>query len=104
MESSPAEVWREHAVAGRLAFQRDAEGMPVWPPRTGPYEWGCSGGTGTVYATTTMRPRGAEPSDLSVVELDEGFRMVSRVRGGGTVGLRVRLVWGVDGVAEFEPS
>jgi uncharacterized protein len=98
---SPADVFAEHCARGQLAYQVDAEGRPSWPPRFGAYEWRVSAGAGTVYATTTVRRRDEEPYDVSLVELDEGFRMMSRVRGGGEVGRRVRVAF-EDGVPVFE--
>ena len=55
--------------------------------------WRVSAGHGTVYATTTARPRDGEPYDVSLIDLDEGFRMMSRVAGGGRIGQRVRVAW-----------
>ena len=34
-----------------------------------------------MYATTVVRRRDAEPRSLVLVDLDEGFRMMSRVEG-----------------------
>jgi uncharacterized protein len=78
---SPAEVFAEHCARGELAYQVDAEGRAVFYPRLGPFEWRVSTGRGAVFATTTVRRRGEEPYDVSLVELDEGFRMMSRVVG-----------------------
>jgi hypothetical protein len=99
---SPAAVHAAHRARGELAYQVDAEGRPIWPPRVRGEQWRISAGRGTVYATTTSRPRGAEPYDVSLVDLDEGFRMMSRVVGGGRIGQRVRLAWD-DEVPIFEP-
>jgi uncharacterized OB-fold protein len=50
-----------------------------------------------VYATTTARPRGEAPRDITLVDLDEGFRIMSRVVGGPVpIGTRVRLAWEGD--------
>ena len=69
----------------------------MFRPRVGPTEWRVSAGEGTVYAATVMRPRGGEPRGLVLVDLDEGFRMMSRVVGVApeavAVGARVRLAW-----------
>jgi uncharacterized OB-fold protein len=100
---SPAEVFAEHCARGQLAYQVDADGRAVFHPRLGPYEWRVSAGRGTVYATTTVRPRGGEPYDVSLIELDEGFRMMSRVRGGGEIGQRVTVAF-EDGVPVFDPG
>ena len=101
---SPADLFAEHCSRGELAYQVDPEGRPVFRPRVGPYEWRVSAGLGTVYATTTVHRRDEEPHDVSLVDLDEGFRMMSTVRGGGEVGMRVRVVFGEDARPEFEPA
>ena len=65
-------------------------------------EWKVSKGMGTVYATTTLFPRGGNPYDVSLIDLDEGYRMMSRVEGIDPlevkVGMRVkvRMVPGTD--------
>ena len=101
---APADHFAEHCARGELAYQVDAAGRPVFHPRVGPYEWRVSAGLGTVYATTTVRRRGEEPHDVSLIDLDEGFRMMSTVRGGGEIGMRVRVVFGDDARPEFEPA
>jgi uncharacterized OB-fold protein len=98
---SPADVFAEYCARGELAYQVDRAGRPVFSPRVGDYEWRVSAGVGTVYATTCVRRRGEMPYDVSLIDLDEGFRMMSRVRGGGTVGQRVRVVF-EDGLPVFE--
>jgi len=100
---SPAAVFTEHAGRGELAYQVAPDGTAVFPPRlvqpgTGaPLEWKVSAGTGTVYATTVVRKRDAEPRSLVLVDLDEGFRMMSRVEGvdptAVAIGDRVELAW-----------
>jgi hypothetical protein len=110
-QPSPAATFAEHAARGELAFQVDAEGVPVFHPRVGPYAWRVSAGLGAVYATTTVRPRGGEAYDVSLVDLDEGFRMMARVEGVAPedvrIGMRVRVRFErVDGahVPVFEPA
>jgi len=92
---SPADVFARHCADGQLAYQVDAGGRPLFPPRVGAYEWRVSEGLGTVYATTTVRRRGEDPHDVSLIELDEGFRMMSRVEGIAAeevrIGMRVRV-------------
>ena len=101
---APAEVFAEHCARGELAYQVDRDGRAVFYPRVGEgLEWRVSAGLGTVYATTTVRRRGEEPYDVSLVDLDEGFRMMSTVRGGGTVGQRVRVAFD-DATPVFEPA
>lgn len=92
-----AAAWRE----GRLAYPAAPDGTPVWPPRahvpgTGePVRWEESRGRGTVYAATALHARDAEPRSLALIDLDEGFRMMSRVEGLPAAevraGMRVRV-------------
>jgi uncharacterized protein len=106
---SPAVAWTERCRRHELGYQVGARGEPVFPPRLG-LPWRTSAGAGTVYATTTMHRRREAPRDLSLVELDEGFRMMSRIEGLAPdqvrVGLRVRVVWTDDDppVPVFHPA
>lgn len=97
MERSPADVYTEFCRRQELAYQVDSRGNAVFRPRVGPDEWRVSAGLGTVYATTVARPRGGEAYNLVLVDLDEGFRMMSRVRGVApedvAVGARVQVAW-----------
>src|SRR6185295_863263 len=100
----PAAVVDEAWRAGRLLYQVDAAGTALWPPRVaapatgGELTWRESAGLGTVYAATAIHARDAEPRSVVLVELDEGFRMMSRVEGIAAgdvhVGMRVRLRFG----------
>ena len=105
MESSPAAVVAEHAARRELAYQLDVDGRAQWPPRLGPFSWAVSAGRGVVYATTTVRRRGEQAADVTLVDLDEGFRMMSRVVGGPlAIGTRVRVLWeGALPLFEAEP-
>ena len=101
---APADLFAEHCARGELAYQVDAAGRPVFHPRVGKNEWRVSAGLGTVYASTTVHRRGEEPHDVSLVDLDEGFRMMSTVRGGGEAGMRVRVAFDEDARPVFEPA
>jgi hypothetical protein len=98
-EPAPAERFAELCREHRLGYQNGPEG-PRFPPVLGGGDWAESAGAGAVYSTTTIRPRGGEPRNLALIELDEGFRMMSRVDGVApdevAIGLRVMLDW-VDG-------
>jgi hypothetical protein len=48
-----------------------------------------SAGAGTVYSTTTVHAREGS-HDVSLVDLDEGYRVMTTVTGGGVIGARVR--------------
>lgn len=75
---------------GRFLIQRGTvDGRHVYYPREfSPYdgsrpEWVEPAGTGTVYAVTTVRrkPEAGGDYNVSIVELDEGVRLMSRVDG-----------------------
>lgn len=92
-------AWRD----GRLAYPCTADGTPVWPPRIAepgsgaPLTWRDSAGLGTVYATTALHARDAPPRNVALIELDEGFRVMSRVEelpgDAVPIGLRVRVLF-----------
>jgi uncharacterized OB-fold protein len=109
MPESPAARFAAACARGVLAYQWDpAAGRAVFYPRDLPgLEWRESGGRGAVYATTVVRPRGEEPHNVALIDLDEGFRMMSRVRGvapeGVRIGMRVRVAFEA-GVPVFEPE
>lgn len=85
--ASPNGVFTAHCRAGELAYQVDtATGQAVFYPRviapgtgTDTLEWRISAGLGTVHATTVVHTRGAAPHNVALIDLDEGFRMMSRV-------------------------
>ncbi len=107
-ETSPLAVFREYCDKGDLAYQVTEDGEAVFYPRLvapkdgGALEWKVSKGLGTVYATTTLHPRNGEPYDVSMVDLDEGFRMMSRIENIDPsevkIGMRVkvRMIPGTD--------
>lgn len=87
MQQSPYGKFLEHIKKGELAFQVCTDdGKPVFYPRvvapgTGSdkLEWRVSKGLGTVYATTVVYNKNEAPFNVALVDLDEGFRMMSRV-------------------------
>ena len=99
----PAATYHRHLEAGKLAFQRcEGCGRAVFYPRVlcpfcggDDLRWEESSGRGTVYATTAIHRRDTEPRNVCLVDLDEGFRMMSRVEGipaeEVTIGAAVRL-------------
>ncbi len=88
-EEAPAEVYRRYLEAGELGYQRCRDcGAAIFYPRVlcpacggVSLEWRASSGRGTVHATTAVYRRDAEPYNVALVDLDEGFRMMSRVEG-----------------------
>ncbi len=115
MAPSPAARFAEGCRAGRLDYQWDpVAGRAVFYPRVvapgtgaGPLEWRTSAGLGTVYSTTTVHVRGEPPRNVALIDLDEGFRMMSRVEGmepdAVRIGMRVRVRF-QDGVPVFEAA
>jgi uncharacterized protein len=105
-EPTPAAVFAEHCRRGELAYQIAPDGGAVFPPRlaqpgTGaPLRWAVSAGRGTIYATTVVRRRGEPPASVVLVDVDEGFRMMSRVDGPAPeevrIGLRVRVAFDAE--------
>jgi uncharacterized OB-fold protein len=85
--TSPLGVYLEHLGKGELAYQfsPEAKAAVFYPRVICPYtgsdklEWRISRGTGTVYATTVVYPQKGEPYNVALIDVDEGFRMMSRV-------------------------
>jgi uncharacterized OB-fold protein len=100
---APALTYRRHLENGKLGYQRCTDcSAAVFYPRTlcpvcgsGVLEWRESSGRGTVYATTAVHSRNRDPRNVVLVDLDEGFRMMSRVEGVAAeeveIGTRVRF-------------
>ena len=84
---SPLATYLAHLEQGRLAYQFSPDAnAPVFFPRvicptTGSdrLEWRTSAGFGTVYATTVVHPQNGPPYNVALIDVDEGFRMMSRV-------------------------
>ena len=85
--SSPLATYLAYLEQGRLAYQFSPEAdAPVFFPRvicpkTGSdrLEWRISAGLGTVHATTVVHPQQGAPYNVALIDVDEGFRMMSRV-------------------------
>ena len=86
---APALIYRRHLENGKLAYQRCADCLAaIFYPRvlcpacgSRALVWRESAGRGTVYATTAVHSRERDPRNVVLVDLDEGFRMMSRVEG-----------------------
>lgn len=112
--TSPRATFVEYCRRGELAYQVPAGGGdPVFYPRLvaprsgeGTLEWRVSAGLGTVHATTVLARKGEAPYNVALVDLDEGFRMMSRVEGvepkDVAIGMRVRVAF-VAGSGEEPP-
>ncbi len=100
---APATTYRRYLENGKLGYQRCGGcSAAVFYPRvlcpvcgSGALEWRESAGRGTVYATTAIHSRNRDPRNVVLVDLDEGFRMMSRIEGVPAeeveVGARVRF-------------
>ena len=100
---APTAAYRRYLQNGELGYQRCADcSAAVFYPRvlcpvcgSGALEWRESEGRGTVYATTAVHSRDRDLRNVVLVDLDEGFRMMSRVEGVPAeeveIGTRVRF-------------
>jgi len=103
MEQSPLAIYEAHLARGELAYQYSpAAGRAVFYPRvicpftgSAELEWRVSAGLGTVYATTVTHPVKGNPYNVALIDLDEGFRLMSRVEDippeAVRIGMRVRF-------------
>ncbi len=100
--TAPLKIYLAHLAQGELAFQRTPGGTPVFFPRlVAPHsgetdlQWQVSAGLGTVYSATTVHPKGEPAYNVSLIDMDEGFRLMSRVEGMDVasvkIGMRVRV-------------
>ena len=88
-QTAPGVVYDRFLADGILAYQRCEEcGRAVFHPRvlcrfcgSDSLRWRRSAGRGTVYAVTALHPRNEEEYNVSLVDVDEGFRMMSNVIG-----------------------
>ena len=100
---SPLAAYIAHLERGELAYQFSPSlNAAVFYPRviapgTGAadLEWRVSKGLGTVYATTVVHPQQGTPYNVALIDVDEGFRMMSRVEGvtprDVKIGMRVKF-------------
>jgi uncharacterized OB-fold protein len=97
---SPHIEYDTRVKEGQLPFQRCSTcRSAVHPPRLacptcGSQElsWATSAGTGQVYSSTSLSPREGAPYNVTLIDLDEGFRLMSSVedREHVEIGSRVR--------------
>lgn len=101
MQQSPLGTYLEHLRKGELAYQVTASGEAVFYPRAvapvtgGELSWRVSKGLGTVYSTTVVYYRDEQPLNVALIDMDEGFRLMSRVEDIDPmqvkIGMRVRF-------------
>ena len=104
-KQSPPGAYMEHCKKGELAYQVTRDGKPVFFPRLvapgaadaagGALDWRVSKGMGTVHATTVVHAKDKKPWNVALIDIDEGFRMMSRVEDIDPmqvkIGMRVRV-------------
>ncbi|WP_295856194.1 OB-fold domain-containing protein [uncultured Xylophilus sp.] len=115
MADAPYTVYQRHLQRGELAYQFSPRGQrPVFYPRAvSPYdvdetlEWRISQGRGTVYSSTAIARRDGSEYNVALIDLDEGFRLMSRVEGlpphDVPIGLRVQFRAHPAGDTEEDP-
>ena len=89
INESPLAGWRRYLSQGKLAYQVDlTTGAAVFFPRvvapisgSTRLEWRESVGRGSVYSATTVYRKNEAPLNVALIQLDEGFRLMSRVEG-----------------------
>jgi uncharacterized protein len=101
--TSPLATYLSHLEKGELAYQfSPAANRAVFFPRvlcpftgTDKLEWRVSKGQGTVYATTVVYPAEGAPYNVALIDVEEGFRLMSRVEDVSpdavTIGMRVKF-------------
>lgn len=85
--AAPEGVFAHHLAEGKLTYQycQTCSAAVFYPrvlcPSCGrtALEWRISSGRGTVYSTTTVYRRREAPYNVALIDLAEGFRMMSRV-------------------------
>ena len=98
-QDAPLKTYQDHLARGELAYQFSREaGRAVFYPRvlcpfTGSdrLEWRVSKGLGTVHSTTVVHPQQGEPYNVALIDVDEGFRMMSRVEDIAPTAVRIGL-------------
>ena len=100
---SPLAIYQQYLDKDELAYQwsPEANRAVFYPrvicPHTGSdrLEWRVSAGLGTVYATTVTHSREGAPYNVALIDVDEGFRLMSRVEDiapeNVRIGMRVKL-------------
>lgn len=86
VQDSPEAVFQRELAQGKLAYQRcGACHSAVFYPRlvcpecaSTDLRWERSSGAGVLYSATVVRSRSGDYS-VALVDLDEGFRMMSRI-------------------------
>lgn len=115
-ERSPLVIYKEYLSRGQLAYQWDEQAQKAvfYPRLFGPVtgneslSWRVSQGVGTVYATTVIYPREGTAYNIALIDIDEGYRLMSRVEGLAPedvrIGMRVKFrVFSPESVEQAYP-
>ncbi len=101
--ASPMDTYQDGLRQGQLLFQySSAAEKAFFPPRlfcpfsaTEQFEWRQSSGRGTIYSASSVTVRNGPSYAVALVDVDEGFRMLSRIVNASgekvAIGARVRL-------------
>jgi len=97
--TSPLSEYLQHLERGELAYQFSPEAnAAIFYPRvicpiTGSdkLEWRISQGIGTVHATTVVYPQKGDPYNVALIDMDEGFRLMSRVEDIAPLDVRIGM-------------
>lgn len=115
MRASAYATYLQHLRRGELACQFSLDAArPVFPPReVSPYdireqlEWRVCTGLGRVHSSTTVSDRKLGDYNVSLIDCDEGFRLMSRVEDlppqEVRIGMRVRFRACVPADTEEDP-
>lgn len=84
---SPRRIYVDHLRDGKLVYQFStvAQRAVFYPrvrcPFTGDdcLEWRISMGLGTIYSISVVYPRKEAAYNVALIDIDEGFRMMSKV-------------------------
>jgi uncharacterized OB-fold protein len=96
-EQSPLGTFIDHVKKGELAYQVTEDGKAIFYPRAvapvtgGTLEWRVSKGLGTVYSTTAVYYKGEPPLNVALIDMDEGFRLMSRVEGIDAIQVKIGM-------------
>jgi uncharacterized OB-fold protein len=108
---SPLGRFLHHCQKGELAFQRSPAGAPIFYPRlvspdgSGTPRWEIASGRGRVHAVTVIHQRDEAPYALAMIDLDEGFRMLSRIDADDPAGIAIgdAVLVGFRSLGEGQP-
>ena len=102
-QQSPLGHFLERLEAGEFAYQYSpsTDAAVFYPRVCAPgsgaqdLEWRTSRGLGTVYSSTWIPVKDGKPYNVALVDMDEGFRLMSRVEdidpAAVWIGMRVRF-------------